>query len=451
MEKEEPQFVEVNIFGKDNQEIRLELPELSRTNVTCKEILQKVGECLGVAAEPSSLSIDQIFSLSLNSRYLELPLKEGYKPFGILLCWSDLLKTFSPKSHHLNAEKIEEDQPVLSLQRNMFLTKSDEEKINNELVLKLLYEEARANVLAGKYQTDEEEYLAAVQLKIDHLRTGDDRTLTTQHLKEHLEQYLSANYLQSTTGSFLTLNRLRAASLDQRIVNLARSDELNRSLKDLYKRYLRRCQQLVQYGAVFYQGQIEKNQWMITSLIKNQDVKVWAAINYEGIHFIDKKTSVSVQMDHQSIIDPSDRHSEQKQDELHKLTPFSFHVQKLIISFTYDIFLWELAVPQSINQNQNALPCLFIEINDDETEKKIMQIFSKQAKLMDNTLRQFDEKIRESQDLVDSSSFNGSISSSKSSKSLKKSLNFCSCATFNKKGDCVKKQGSFKFVKKVVN
>lgn len=135
---------------------------------------------------------------------------------------------------------------MLSLQRNIFLTKSDEEKINNELVLKLLYEEARANVLAGKYQTDEEEYLAAVQLKIDHLRTSDDRTLTTQHLKEHLEQYLSANYLQSTTGSFLTLNRLRAASLDQRIVNLARSDELNRSLKDLYKRYLRRCQQLAQ-------------------------------------------------------------------------------------------------------------------------------------------------------------------------------------------------------------
>ena len=80
-----------------------------------------------------------------------------------------------------------------------------------------------------------------------------------------------------------------------------------------------------------------------------------------------------------------------------------------------------------------------------------MQIFSKQAKLMDNTLRQFDEKMRSSQDLVDSSSFNGSISSSKSSKSLKKSLNFCSCATFNKKGDCVKKQGSFKFVKKVAN
>ena len=447
MEKEDPQFIEVNIFGKDNQEIRLELPELSRTNVTCKEILMKVGECLGVSTQPPNLSIDQIFSLSLNSKYLELPLKEGYKPFGILLCWSDLLKTFSPKSHHLNPDKIEEDQPVLSLQRNMFLAKSEEEKINNELVLKLLYEEAKANVLAGKYQTDDEDYLAAVQLKIDHLRTGDDRTLTSQHLKEHLDQYLSANYLQSTTGSFLTLNRLRATSLDQRIVNTARSDELNRSLKDLYKRYLRRCHQLAQYGAVFYQGQIEKNQSMITSLIKNQDVKVWAAINYEGIHFIDKKTSVSVLSIEQSSERPFRRRT------LRKLTLFSFHFlgQKLIISFTYDIFLWELAVPQSINENQNALPCLFIEINDDEVEKKIMQIFSKQAKLMDNTLRQFDEKIRSSQDLVDSSSFNGSISSSKSGKSLKKSLNFCSCATFNKKGDCVKKQGSFKFVKKLVN
>ena len=293
MEKDEPQFVEVNIFGKDNKEIRLELPELSRTNVTCKEILLKIGECLGVSGEQSNLSIDQIFSLSLNSRYLELPLKEGYKPFGILLCWSDLLKTFSPKAHHLNQDQIEEDQPVLSLQRNMFLVKSEEEKINNELVLKLLYEEAKANVLAGKYSMDDEDYLAAVQLRIDYLRTGDDRMLTSQHLKEYLDQYLSANYLQSTAGSFLTLNRLRAASLDQRIVNTARSDELGRSLKELYKCYLRKCHQLAHYGAVFYHGQIEKNQWMITSLIKNQDVKVWAAINYEGIHFIDKKTSVS--------------------------------------------------------------------------------------------------------------------------------------------------------------
>lgn len=295
MAKEEQQFVEVNIFGKDNKEIRLELPELSRTNVTCKEILMKIGDCLGVSTEDqSNLSIDQIFSLSLNSKYLELPLKEGYKPFGILLCWSDLLKTFSPKSHHLNQDKIEEDQPVLSLQRNMFLAKSEEEKINNELVLKLLYEEAKANVLAGKYQMDDEEYLAAVQLRIDYLRTGDDRTLASQHLKEYLDQYLSANYLQSTAGSFLTLNRLRAASLDQRIVNAARSEELDLSLKELYRCYLRRCHQLAQYGAVFYHGQIEKNQWMITSLIKNQDVKVWAAINYEGIHFIDKKSSVSV-------------------------------------------------------------------------------------------------------------------------------------------------------------
>lgn len=294
MEKEKQQFVEVNIFGKDNKEIRLELPEPARTNVTCKEILLKIGECLGIRAEQPSLSIDKIFTLNLNSRYLELPLKEGYKPFGILLCWSDLLKTFSPKSHHLNQDKIEDDQPVLSLQRNMFLAKSDEEKINNELVLKLLYEEARGNVLAGKYQIDEEDYLAAVQLRIDYLRTGDDRTLTSAHLKEHLDQYLSVNYLQSTAGSFLTLNRLRAVSLDQRIVNMARSDELNLSLKDLYKRYLRKCHQLAQYGAIFYHGQIEKNQSMITSLIKNQDVKVWAAINYEGIHFIDKKTSVSV-------------------------------------------------------------------------------------------------------------------------------------------------------------
>lgn len=402
--------IEISVFGKDDFEIKLNLPELNHTDVTCKELLKRIEEKLNLTDELRSIKLsgEKVFSLGLISSHLELLLKDSYKPFNILVCWNDLLRTFSPKIRHLKPDQIDEDQPLLSLQRNAFLSRTDENRIQNELILNLFYEEAKQNVFDGKYQFEDEDTLAAIQLKIDYLQTNDDNILTTQYLKEHLNEYLSTTYLQSNSNSFLTINRSRS-SLDLKINKRLKSDELNLELKDLYKEYLKKCHQLPHYGSVFYHAQIEKNQSILSSIMRvSQDLKVWVAINYDGIHFIDKKSS------------------------------------KHIVSFNYEDFKWELAVPQSICENQNALPCLFIEIND-ESEKKIMQIFSRQAKLMDNTLKKFDDKIRSSsQDVVDSCSFNGSISSTKS---LKKALDFCSCATFDKRGVCVKKQGSLKFIK----
>lgn len=295
-EEDQQQQIEVCIFGKDHNEIKVELPETNHSNITCRQLITEIDECLKIT--DSNVSIHSIFTLCLVSKYLELPMKESYKPFGILLYWSDLLRTFSPKFHRLSKDKIEQDQPVSSLQRNMFLDKLDEEKIDSELALKLLYEEAKSNVLGGRYQVEDEEYLSAIQLKIDYLRTNDDRILTTQYFKENVDLYLSPNYLQSSTGSFLTLNRLRAAatSLDQKVNNIL-NNELDLPLKELYREYLRRCHQLPHYGSVFYHGQIEKNLSKFTSLItRSQDLKVWIGINYDGIHFIDKKTSVSSSM-----------------------------------------------------------------------------------------------------------------------------------------------------------
>lgn len=326
--------IEISIFSKDHEEIKLRLSESNHMKITCEELILKIDEQLNLSNK-CNVPIQMVFSLCLVSKYLELPMKDSYKPFGILMCWSDLLKTFSPKFHHLKNEQIEQDQPFLSLQRNMFLDRADEEKIENELVLKLLYEEAKSNVINGRYQLEDEEHNSAIQLQIDYLRTNDERILTTQYFKENCDQYLSSNYLQSSTGTFLTLNRLRATSLDQRVNNIVKSELGNLTLKSLYKDYLKRCSKLAQYGSVFYHGQIEKNLSIFSSLIaRNQDLKVWVGVNYDGIHCIDKKTS------------------------------------ELMISFVYDDFLWELAVPQSINENQNALPCLFIEINEKQEDRK---------------------------------------------------------------------------------
>lgn len=295
---------EIIVFGKDNFEIKLDLPELDHSNVTCKELLKNIEEKLNLTADLRSIKLtgEKVFSLGLISNYLELPLRNSYKPFDILICWSDLLRTFSPKIHHLKQDQIDEDQPLLCLQRNVFFTREDENKIENELILRLLYEEAKRNVLDGKYQFDDEEFLAAIQLKIDYLRTNDQLILETQYLKENLTDYLSDNYLQANSNTFLTINRSRS-TLDQKINRRLKSDQLNLELKDLYIEYLKKCQQLPHYGSIFFHAQIERNQSMFSSIMRlNQDFKVWVAINYEGIHFIDKKSSVNFCCEDRSVV-----------------------------------------------------------------------------------------------------------------------------------------------------
>lgn len=97
----------------------------------------------------------EVFSLWMTSPLLEVQLKPHHKPFYIRREWNHFLQRFSSAP----LEKKTLDEPILSMQRNVFLHKRDEVKIRDSKVLELLYEEAKYNILNGRYPCEISDYI----------------------------------------------------------------------------------------------------------------------------------------------------------------------------------------------------------------------------------------------------------------------------------------------------
>lgn len=63
--------------------------------------------------------------ICLSGLNAEIQLKPHHKPFEIRKRWSQLLKQYSSASD----SRIERDEPILSLQRNLFFPRNEEDKI----------------------------------------------------------------------------------------------------------------------------------------------------------------------------------------------------------------------------------------------------------------------------------------------------------------------------------
>ena len=95
----------------------------------------------------SSGGVSDVFTLWMTSPLLDVQLKPHHKPFYIRREWNHFLQRFS--SAPLERKAL--DEPILSLQRNVFFHKRDEVKIRDHKSLELLYEEAKYNILTGRY------------------------------------------------------------------------------------------------------------------------------------------------------------------------------------------------------------------------------------------------------------------------------------------------------------
>jgi len=96
-----------------------------------------------------------ILSLWMNSPLLEVQLKPHHKPFFIRREWNHFLQRFSSAPQNLKAL----DEPVLSLQRNVFCSKREEQGVKDHKVLELLYEEAKYNMLTSRYPCEISDYI----------------------------------------------------------------------------------------------------------------------------------------------------------------------------------------------------------------------------------------------------------------------------------------------------
>ncbi|RLV61964.1 hypothetical protein DV515_00019832, partial [Chloebia gouldiae] len=84
-------------------------------------------------------------ALWLGSDLLEVQLKPRHRPLRLVRHWPELLLRFSLGS----PAAIAQDEPCLQLRRNVFFPKSRELELQEEELLRLLYEEAREQLRGG--------------------------------------------------------------------------------------------------------------------------------------------------------------------------------------------------------------------------------------------------------------------------------------------------------------
>lgn len=291
--EQEINYNELCVLLMNRSQILLSFPQ-RLSSVTADEVLNKI------YINNKQLNIDpkykDLFAIWITSTYLELQLQPKHKPFNVLAKWDSYLEKYGPIELFTNQELIEKDEPTLSFQRNVFSHKLQETgiELKDILVLRLLYEESKLNVLDGKYPIDSYEELAAIQAAID-LGPFDSNEHSVEYFKQHLNDYIPSNY-NKTNGLIRTLSlNSHSSRCAQQIVkefkNISK-DETNEY--KLLRKYMEICWSLPFYGSAYFSAQIERPaKSSFASLVNHFDLKVWVAINREGIHVISKESPVS--------------------------------------------------------------------------------------------------------------------------------------------------------------
>ncbi|KPJ13937.1 FERM domain-containing protein 8 [Papilio machaon] len=195
------------------------------TSVTASRFLNAVlaADEMGLV-QPSTRSLAaNVFALWMCSPMLEVQLKPHHCPWRIWAGWQMLLRRYG----YGPSSKRSRDVPILRMQRNVFFPKHLEEGIKDSKIQELLYEEARYNVVHGRYPLESAQavMLGGIQARVQ----------------------LGPYDPHSHTAKF--------------------------------------------FSAAFFQGQVEMPVRSLTSLLTYEDVPVLVAINFSGVYVIDDTES----------------------------------------------------------------------------------------------------------------------------------------------------------------
>ncbi|XP_073335722.1 FERM domain-containing protein 8 [Pagrus major] len=276
------QDVLIYLFGESA--VHLTVEGLGSVNV--QELSRSVREALNIPE-----SAQDAFTLWLCSPLLDLQLKARHQPYKLCRQWQDLLYRFTEASE----EDISQDEPYLQFRRNVFYPKSKELQIEDEAVLRLLYEEARSNILTGRYPCDPEHWtgLGALSLALDEGTNLDSQQFTTTIREKKLSSFLPAHVVMGSGGFFSTLRgkSSRQAGLEQSLLEAYK--KISTSAGDspeptqLLHQYLNTCHTLPYYGCAFFLGEIDKPAQGILQRGKRKAVNV--GICLEGVYVMDAK------------------------------------------------------------------------------------------------------------------------------------------------------------------
>ncbi|XP_007943161.1 FERM domain-containing protein 8 [Orycteropus afer afer] len=197
-----------------------------------------------------------IFALWLVSPLLEVQLKPKHQPYKLGRQWPELLLRFTDAPD----EDVAMDEPSLQFRRNVFFPKRRELQIHDEEVLRLLYAEAKGNVLTARYPCDTEdcEALGALvcRVQLGPYQPGQPVACT---LREKLDSFLPAHLCKRGHGLFAAFRGrgARAGTGEQGLLNayrevkdvLGSSSECEAPLSTHYRAYLLKCHELPFYGS----------------------------------------------------------------------------------------------------------------------------------------------------------------------------------------------------------
>lgn len=332
------QDVLVYLFGDSAVHLTVE----GLGSVSVQELGRSVREALHIPD-----SAQDAFAFWLSSPLLELQLKARHQPYKLCRQWQDLLYRFTEASE----EDISQDEPCLQYRRNVFYPKSKELQIDDEGVLRLLYEEARSNILTGRYPCDPEHWnaLGAMSVALEEGTALDSQQFTAAVREKKLSSFLPAHVVMGGGGLFSTLRgkSSRHAGLEQNLLDEYRkvgtSAGSSPEPTQLLQQYLSTCHTLPYYGCGFFCGEIDKPAQGILQRGKRKAVNV--GICLEGVYVMDVK-------------------------EKHVLLGLRFS---------------ELSWDHSYPEEEGDSHILWLEFDGEEegtAVNKLLKIYSKQAELM---------------------------------------------------------------------
>ncbi|NWR40504.1 FRMD8 protein, partial [Tachuris rubrigastra] len=224
----------------------------------------------------------EALALWLGSDLLEVQLKPRHRPLRLVRHWPELLLRFSLGS----PAAIAQDEPCLQLRRNVFFPKSCELELQEEELLRLLYEEAREQLQGGRYPVDPPEAAELGGLSC-RLRLGPFEP--KQHTELSLRPLLAELLPPGPPARWGALfRRSRSPGPAQRLLDaFARAPGAEAPPVGLYRDFLRRCHGLPGYGCAFFPGAIERPSGGLLGRGGLRPVSV--AVGLEGVTIIDPR------------------------------------------------------------------------------------------------------------------------------------------------------------------
>ena len=232
-------------------------------------------------------------------------------------------------------------------------------------MLELLYEEAKFNILTGRYPCEISDYimLGGIQARLE-LGPYNPETHTLSFIKNEMYRFLPEHASWSSYACLRLPWRPASTvknSPEARLIEQFKAIPSNAGHNRLVRKYLQFCWTLPYYGSAFFHGQIETPARSLTSLVINNDTEVLVAINSNGLFVIDPLNVV------------------------------------VLLGLKLEELSWDYAKPSQEN-NEDCLPCLFIQfcvIENGRRVSKILQIFSRQAVQMDALISTFVDELKQ--------------------------------------------------------